>query len=215
MVNTSQRFVFEAMEAIPNHRKSARCLKRLAETNLINGQYEVARKYLHLLQKTLFYKGWATETLSYIGNEEKINAHAEWGRLRQVRPREDILFDEQRMDVMLASLCEQNPENRLAYDYLMAYVMLRRDMNRFMQYYELGYQDASAAIPRSYQEALAFAWTGAHTDFREAPWNIAPQVQQNVFDFARIFTSRRPGTKATLQTRYGHTYWYYLLRDKL
>ncbi|MCO7111572.1 DUF6057 family protein [Bacteroides uniformis] len=33
MVNTAQRFTFEAMEAIPNFNKSGRCFKRLAETN--------------------------------------------------------------------------------------------------------------------------------------------------------------------------------------
>ena len=59
MINDAQRFAFEAMEAIPNFRKSGRCLKRLAETNLINGQYEVAAKYLRILSKTLFYKDWA------------------------------------------------------------------------------------------------------------------------------------------------------------
>ena len=56
MINTAQRYTFEAMEAIPNFRKSARAYKRLAETNLINGQYEVAAKYLYALSKTLFYK---------------------------------------------------------------------------------------------------------------------------------------------------------------
>ncbi len=44
MVNTAQRFTFEAMEAIPNFNKSGRCFKRLAETNLINGQYESGSK---------------------------------------------------------------------------------------------------------------------------------------------------------------------------
>ena len=75
MVNTAQRFTFEAMEAIPNFNKSGRCFKRLAETNLINGQYEVAAKYLRLLRKTIFYRDWAEDAMTYLYNEEKINAH--------------------------------------------------------------------------------------------------------------------------------------------
>ena len=55
MVNTAQRMAFEAMEAIPNYNKSARVMKRLAETNLINGQYEGARKDLRMLGKTNFF----------------------------------------------------------------------------------------------------------------------------------------------------------------
>ena len=102
MVNTAQRFTFEAMEAIPNFNKSGRCFKRLAETNLINGQYEVAAKYLRLLRKTIFYRDWAEDAMTYLYNEEKINAHKEWGWLRQIRYTEDFLFSSQETDIMLA-----------------------------------------------------------------------------------------------------------------
>jgi hypothetical protein len=50
LVNTAQRFAFESMEAIPNYTKSSRAVKRLVETNLVNGEYKVARKYLCLLE---------------------------------------------------------------------------------------------------------------------------------------------------------------------
>ena len=46
MINVAQRTVFEAQEAILDFQKSARGYKRLAQTNLIIGSYEVARKYL-------------------------------------------------------------------------------------------------------------------------------------------------------------------------
>lgn len=49
MVNSAQRLFFESMEGIRNRNKSARCIRRLAETNLINGQYQVAVKYLKML----------------------------------------------------------------------------------------------------------------------------------------------------------------------
>ena len=75
MVNTTQRYYFEAMEAIPNYQKSARCIKRLAETNIVNGDYKVAEKYLLLLQKTHLYEEWAENAMTYLGNEEKINVH--------------------------------------------------------------------------------------------------------------------------------------------
>ena len=45
--------MFEAMEAIPDYKKSGRAYMRLAETNLINGQYAVAAKYLRALQHYL------------------------------------------------------------------------------------------------------------------------------------------------------------------
>ena len=127
MVYVAQRTVFEAQEAILDFQKSGRCYKRLAQTNLINGNYEVARKYLSALQKTLFYRDWANETLSLLGNEEAIAKHPEYGHLRQFAYNEDFYFSDHVTPDMLESLFFSNTDNRLAYDYLMAYYMLTGD----------------------------------------------------------------------------------------
>lgn len=58
MLNTARRFAFEAQESIPNSQKSGRLTKRLAEVAIIDGQYELARRYLHLLKQTFAYSKW-------------------------------------------------------------------------------------------------------------------------------------------------------------
>ena len=131
MINVAQRTVFEAQEAILDFQKSGRCYKRLAQTNLINGNYEVARKYLTALQKTLFYRGWANETLPLLGNEKAIAAHPEYGHLRQCAYNEDFYFSDHVTPEMLESLYFRNTDNRLAYQYLLAYCMLTGDRERF------------------------------------------------------------------------------------
>ena len=134
MINVAQRTVFEAQEAILDFQKSGRCYKRLAETNLINGQYEVARKYLTALQKTLFYRDWANETLLLLGNEKAIANHSEYGRLRQWAYKDDFYFSDHVTPEMLESLYSRNPDNRMAYQYLLAYYMLTGDRERFNQF---------------------------------------------------------------------------------
>ena len=124
MINTAQRFVFEAQEAIPDYQKSGRCYKRLAQTNLINGSYEVARKYLLALRKTLFYKDWANETLPLLGNEEAIAKHPEYGRLRRSLYKDSFLFSDHVTPEMLEDLYFSNTDNMLALEYLKAYYML-------------------------------------------------------------------------------------------
>ncbi len=131
MINVAQRTVFEAQEAILDFQKSGRCYKRLAQTNLINGQYEVARKYLMALQKTLFYREWANETLPLLGNEKAIDSHPEYGRLRQCAYNEDFYFSDHVTPEMLESLYYRNTDNRLAYQYLLAYCMLTGDKERY------------------------------------------------------------------------------------
>jgi hypothetical protein len=138
MINVAQRTVFEAQEAILDFQKSGRCYKRLAQTNLINGQYEVARKYLSALQKTLFYRGWANETLPLLGDEEAIAKHPEYRRLRQCAYKEDLTgdfyFSDHVTPEMLESLYYTNTDNRLAYQYLLAYYMLTGDRERYNQF---------------------------------------------------------------------------------
>ena len=155
MINVAQRTVFEAQEAILDFQKSGRCYKRLAQTNLINGQYEVARKYLSALQKTLFYRDWANETLSLLGDEAAIAKHPEYGRLRKMAYTEDLTFgrassrsatsselDGSRLTgdfyfsdhvtpEMLQSLYLRNRDNGLAYQYLVAYFLLTGDQEGY------------------------------------------------------------------------------------
>ena len=134
MINVAQRTVFEAQEAILDFQKSARCYKRLAQTNLINGDYEVARKYLIALQKTLFYSDWANETLSLLGNEKAIAQHPEYGHLRKCAYNDDFYFSDHVTPEMLESLYYKNRENRLAYEYLIAYYMLTGDRDRYAKF---------------------------------------------------------------------------------
>ncbi|MDD6842238.1 MAG: DUF6057 family protein [Prevotellaceae bacterium] len=130
----AQRTVFEAQEAILDFQKSARCYKRLAQTNLINGDYEVARKYLMVLKKTLFYSDWANETITLLGNEKAIAKHPEYGTLRAFAIKKDFYFSDNATPAMLESLYLSNKNNLLAYQYMMASFILTGDRESFYKY---------------------------------------------------------------------------------
>lgn len=155
LVNTAQRFAFEAMESLPDHNKSGRCLKRLAETNLINGHYEVARKYLHLLQKTIFYRPWALRTEAMLGNEEAINNHPLYGWLRKVRLENDFLFSEEEIDKICGQLFMHNPQNAMATQYLVMAPLLDGDARRFVNYVKVVQERISHYNPRCVREGMA------------------------------------------------------------
>ena len=131
MTSVAQRTVFEAQEAILDFQKSGRCYKRLAQTYLIQGDYAVARKYLAALQKTLFYRAWANETLPLLGDEAAIAKHPEYGRLRQMGYKEDFYFGDHVTADMLERLYFSNTDNRLAFQYLVAYYMLTGDRDGY------------------------------------------------------------------------------------
>ena len=134
LTNIAQRTVFEAQEAILDFQKSARCYKRLAQTNLINGDYEVARKYLMALKKTLFYSDWANETITLLGNEKAIANHPEYGTLRTFAIKNDFLFSDNATPEILERLYLSNKKNKLAYQYMMASFILTGDRESFYKY---------------------------------------------------------------------------------
>jgi len=207
LVNTAQRLAFEAMEAIPNYNKSARVVKRLAETNLINGQYEVARKYLQMLEKTIFYRPWAQRTMAMLGDEKAINAHPLYGTLRQYRLQEDLLFSERELDKICGQLFMHNPLNMMAAQYLLMMPLLDKDVPRFMQYVQ-AVQNRIQYNPRSCQEAIAFAFM---QQSQQPPQGIvSPLVLQQLNDFSRIYSAG--GKDAPGLQQFRNTVWYYLVK---
>ena len=208
LVNTAQRFAFEAMEAIPNYNKSARVVKRLAETNLINGQYDVARKYLRMLEKTIFYRPWAQRTMAILGNEKAINAHPVYGTLRQYRLQEDFLFSDRELDKICGQLFVHNPQNQMAAQYLVMLPLLDNDMPRFMQYVQV-VQNKINYNPRHCQEGIAFAFMQQR---QQPPRGVVSQlILQQMNEFAQAYSQDRNSPELN---RFRNTVWYYLTVGK-
>ena len=210
LVNNAQQFAFEAMEAIPNYAKSCRAVKRLAETNLVNGEYAVARKYMQMLQKTLAYHQWAERTLPLLGNEKAINEHPVYGRMRQIRLKDDFLFSERELDKIFGQLVMHNHRNGLALQYLLAAPLLNRDVNTFMNYMiyvdglHLGYR------PRSCQEAVVFAY--AQRKQRPPQGYVNDMVLRQFGEYVNIYS--QGGKDAPQLARFKNTAWYYFMGVK-
>lgn len=202
MINDAERYAFEAQQAIPNFRKSGRLTKRLAECNIINGQYGVARKYLDILRQSLAYDEWAESQIPLLGNEEAINKDPLYGRLRQLRQqKQDYLFSDTEMDQMMGLLFVQNFDNRMAYEYLMCYELLQGNLQKFYEYYPLGKYARFSYIPRAYQQALVAIWAQQNGNPEDMPWSIDPSV---VRDFGGFMQSKGQ------DPRYAHTLWAYM-----
>ena len=211
MVNDAERYMFEAQEAIPNYRKSARLTRRIIECEIINGNYQVAAKLLRRLQKTLFYSNWANQTMALLGNEKAINRHPVYGKLRKYREKkQDFLFSDREMDQMLGLLFLNDNHNRMAYEYLMCYELLQRDMEKFMQYYPLGRFVGYDHIPRTFQEILIGNWMKTHSDPRTIPYSVDAQNVNNTLNFIQLYM-QNPKDPQLCQQPYVSNAWYYVV----
>lgn len=204
MVNTAQRYTFEAQEAIPDHQKSARCYKRLVQTNIINGDLDVARKYLDALDNTLFYRKWALGMRRAIDSGNALE-NPELKHIYECRLRDhDFLFSETEMDSMIGLLMVENGSNTVAVQYLMSWCLLKKDLDRFEQCFSL---IRGTVMNKSYQEALLLHWVSSHTDLTGLPLDLQGQNVSRLGNFLQAYQSG--AAEDEMQRQFGDTYWFY------
>ena len=208
LVNSAQRFYFEGMEAIPNYNKSARAVKRLAETAMIRGEYALAGKYLKLLENTLFYKKWAGRNLELIKQPEAIDAHPLYGAMRRSMIDETYMFSEGELDKTFGQLFLKNPGNTLARQYLVVYPLLQRDLNKFSQYMGVVAEKYPQYNPLLAQQALAFMSMKSGQPMPQGM--VSPAVEQSLRAFAQAWTSRNPDLIAA----HRNSLFHYLLSEQ-
>lgn len=126
-VNSALRYAFDSQESIPGCRKSGRHMCRMAECNIVNGDYAVAEKYLDLLSHSLFYHRWAEEHRSFLYNDDRVRSDRIYGWLRAARFDEDFLYNYGEMDKMLAIIYRHNPHNVMAAQYFNAWKKLENE----------------------------------------------------------------------------------------
>jgi hypothetical protein len=208
-INTAQRYAFEAMESLPDYQKSVRVIKRLVETNLINGNYALAHKYLKFLKETFYYREWAERVEIALQDEALIMNNEEWLKLRQYRNKEDFFFSEGEKDMMLGILYSQNQSNHLAFQYLLAYNLLKKDVQHFVQYFPMGEHFYKNRIPTHFQEALVYAWDVSKSKKIETiPYRIDKDISIRLRNYKMLYRSPAKNVDE-LRRNYSDTFWYY------
>lgn len=211
MINDAERYAFEAQEAIPNYRKSGRLTKRIIDCEIINGHYGVARKHLKRLQKSMYYDTWAENRLAMLKNEDAINADPVYGKLRAFREKkQDFLFSDQEMDQMLGLLLTGNMENKMAYEYLICYELLQKDLDRFMDYYPLGQYISYNHIPKAIQEILIGNWMKTHSNPSSIPYSVDSSTLNATLNFMSLYT-KNPNSPDLNLVPYVNNAWHYML----
>src|SRR5690606_134956 len=68
----------------------------------------------------------------------------------------DYFFDIQGIESALINMVEDNPGNRIAYEYLMASYLINKDLRNFIRYFPLIENFNYSEVPVSYQEAMIY-----------------------------------------------------------
>jgi hypothetical protein len=186
-------------------------LKRMAQCSIANGNYDMATKFLNVLQKTLFHKDFARRHKQTIANPDVLAK--EFGELEKRLPvdRHDIRM--QPVDTFV-KLLDAKPDNRMACDYLTAWLLLdKSDASLFTiptyveEFRTAGYE----SLPVHCQEALLLLerQVGETVDLRGFAYDetVRARVDRFFDDWSR-YAGRRD-TSQRLRALYGETYMFY------
>ena len=177
-------------------------LKRLAEINLINGQHEAARKYLHLLSDEPGCAEWVSDRIP--GQESKAVRSAVES-MRTLVPQKDIVHSPNDYRGILKNLLASNPDNTLARQYLLCLDIITKNIGHFIEDY-----DPSRDRSRLYDEAalIFLAGQNAVTPQNVARLGIPHDVLEDFSDYNDLY-SYHQGAMEPLQKKYGKTYWFF------
>ena len=186
-------------------------LRRMAQCSMANGNHEMAAKYLNLLEKTSFHRDYARRYKAILADPNKVER--EFRNLRSRMPAIDgNMFRQQAVSFLV--LLEANPNNRMAFDYLTAWLLLNKKKNSIAticagigNFRSSGY----SSIPTHCQEALLL---------KERAENVSVDLQGFRYDQAtmarvdKFFQDLTPdwgreSARERARDRYGDTYMYY------
>lgn len=210
--NEAYRWAFEAMVAKgPNPRS----LKLLAATSLINDDFTLAGKYLRILNQSLFYRKWAQHYRNILSDPFLLEKDPDLSRNRMLLNHTDFFAGNNNLN--LRDLLINHPENRMAYDYFMASLLLDRNLKGFSEMISNLHYYGYTRLPVHYEEALIFQSSFEKQDFIPEGFVLSQETVKRFRDFAETYVrhSDKPALmEKELKRKHGTTFWYYLHNDR-
>ncbi len=188
------------------YQRSSRMMRRLAEINMVTGDSAAAIKYLRILSKTLFHRKWAENQLKMIQSSETnnwlANKRSQVSNADMLRKSNDYLSS-------LQFLVEQHPDNVVAVDYLLCYLLLNKEVKSFRENYDRYYLKLKRQVPKVYAEALLVQLVADKASQQEAQsYSINPEILTRFTEYTRIF-EHTSGNMDALNKQFSKSYWFY------
>jgi len=200
------------VESLELYGERPEILKRLAMVKMAKGELNAARVYLGALSKTLFYSGWAKSYLQQLESDPNLSADEEIQRLRSLMPEKDEGSIDFPVEKIFSELLEKNRQNQMAFEYLMAWYMLNRQLDEFVQNITRLDDFDYPKIPRYYEEAILTYMFKTKKAVNLHGHNISGQSVRRFRNFIQTANRHRTDKEAAfseLAKNYGDSYFFY------
>ncbi|MEJ2705320.1 MAG: DUF6057 family protein, partial [Sedimentisphaerales bacterium] len=183
-------------------------LQRLAVVNMVKGTVGAARVFLGRLKKVPFWSSVARDYLKRLENDPDLSKDAEIQSLRNVMLHTDYVGNADTLTLLLT----ENPRNRMAYMYGMAWLLLSKNLDGFAQKFNVYHRLNFSTIPKHFQEALLLSRFVKGQSPDVPGWEISEQTKVQFSAFSRgmqQYGQNKTAARAALKDKFGNTYFYY------
>ncbi|UCD51471.1 MAG: hypothetical protein JSW27_02340 [Phycisphaerales bacterium] len=210
-LNTAEKMAGELLATDGN---LALVLEKLAWIQIIKGQAETARVYLNVLLKDPIYGNTAREMLNGLDRGFAPQRAAWIERIRSCVPTDPygVTYGGS-VEQILTGLLEQNPRNRMAFEYLMASYLLTRQLDKVIANLDRLADFDYEGMPTYFEEALLIWRTMRHEPIDPAALGISLATYKRYQSFLQISRSLQSGNQQATLNRlvreFGSSYFFY------
>jgi hypothetical protein len=209
LINEARHLAYESMVGYGYRPES---IKLLIKTELINGNYRVAEKYINVLKKTLHYRTLALRYEKMLNNPVLVKSDPELGEKMGLVPEIDFFVrSDNRENINLLWLANKN--NTKAFEYRIAWMLLDKDLksavNEIKNMKDMGYR----RIPRYLQEAVIgyINRSGTLPDLGGLLLDPDTELRFNQYGMVYVrYEKNRITLEKELRKAGGNTLWYYV-----
>jgi hypothetical protein len=209
LINEAHHLVYESMVKYGYRPET---IKLLIKTNLINGNYRIAERYINVLCRTIHYKNWAEKYKKLLYKPKLINSDTELGKKISMIPKKDFFIrtdDVQNIELFLVA----SPDNRRAFEYKIARLLYEKNIETMI--YEIKYMKGMGYtfIPRHIEEAI-LTYSKSHKEFPDLGGLTLSHESEIRFDqynntLNLYKNANKSWLKIEMEDKWWNTFWFY------
>lgn len=216
-VAAAQDVSFNALSSLQGYCPAM--VKINAQVELMRGCYDVADKYLTLLEKAPHYRRWAKERRRFLFDDAAVEADPMLGNGRKNLSAKDAFVMYSNPMSELFPILDANPTDRRPLEYGLCYLLLAKDLNSVRHFITDYYSSPdSPELPRIAQEAMVFYSEYSRNMEGMEPfgldWCYEHGVQPETVKRFEEYQKAAVAGPVSLK-RFRGTYWYYLVHTEI
>lgn len=201
-INEAHHWEFEAMAVWG---ETAPHLLNLARYNIVNHRPKVAQRFINKLKQSLFYEEEAVQLEKVLESGEVKGLRNAVSGVTDVPAR---FTNAKNIGPELEYLCNHDPKNQMAFEYLMSYLLLSNNVIRFVDNLPRIKEFDYKTLPAIYEEALlVYKLRVGEEKFAQAGYTVSAETEAR---FARYYQLMENQQVRVLQKEFGKTFWFYL-----